>query len=272
MGAVKATRVLLSDVINLHLERATCAERVHPDRLDDRGHARKAEPKLLPSESRDYRDKGIISPRMQQVLDIRAARHETRAVEQADACAYWTQRKVALGITDTMDAPAQLAAVCVARAQVRDHAPMRAVEEAYAGVEVDDRALGDLAREAYAQTWTDAQQIWSDAKTAWELRAVGDEVAEDAWRDAVLLWAEDQGTRALQDVGWESVQDARDEGMAALVAAVEEQQARERAHAWQSVEQELQTLAQQLDALHEREGGTGAVRIRLWDREHGQGL
>jgi len=149
---------------------------------------------------------------------------------------------------------------------------VRAVEEAYAGGEVDDRALGDLAREAYAQTWTDAQQIWSDARAEWELRAVGNDVVEDAWRDAVLLWAEDQGARALQDVGWESVQDARDEGMAALGASVEEQRALEQAHAWQSVEHEIQTLAQQLDALHEREGGTGAVRIRLWDREHGQGL
>src|SRR6185295_3634814 len=97
------------------LERAGCAARLHPDRLQDRGHERTPEPKLLPSESQQYRKHGTITPRMQEVLDIRAARQETHAVEQADARAYWQDRKALLGITDTMDAPAQLAAVCVAR-------------------------------------------------------------------------------------------------------------------------------------------------------------
>jgi hypothetical protein len=54
-GAVKAWRITISDVINLHLERAGVLDRVHPDSLTTRGIARSPEPKLLPSESRAYR-------------------------------------------------------------------------------------------------------------------------------------------------------------------------------------------------------------------------
>src|SRR5437764_8237640 len=103
MGAVKQWRVTLSDVINLHLERAGCAERVHPETLERRGIDRQPEPKLLPSESREYREQGKVSPRMQEVLEIREQRQQGRVHEQTDARAYWAERKAALGITEAMD-------------------------------------------------------------------------------------------------------------------------------------------------------------------------
>src|SRR5215813_10404407 len=118
--AVKGWRVTISDVINVHLERAGREERLHPDRLEDQEIARQPEPKLLPSESAAYREHGTVSETMQEVLTIRAERQQTRATEQAKAREYWAERKLVLGITDDLDMSAQLAAVCAARALVRD--------------------------------------------------------------------------------------------------------------------------------------------------------
>jgi MobA/MobL family len=303
-GAVKAHRVLIADVINLHLERAGCKERVHPETLERRGMDRPPEPKLLPSESRAYREAGQVSPRMQEVLAMRAVRQHTRAHEQEDARTYWEERKVALGITDTLDMPAQLAKICTARAHVREYAPVRQMVEGMVGVERDDHALGDLAGEAVRHAQAEAQALWGgvqDLADAWQLtqsgrerveqartaardvwrevgdeqrlRDLGNEAADDAWRDAVLLWAEEQGARALRDVGWEAVQEAREEGHEALDAAWQERWQRlAQAQAWPNLAQDLEALARQLDALDEEEGGTGRVRVQLWDRERGSGM
>jgi hypothetical protein len=302
--AVKGWRVTISDVINVHLERAGQLERLHPDRLDDREIACQPEPKLLPSESQAYRDHGVVSATMAEVLTIRAERQQTRATEQANAREYWTERKGMLGLTDDMDMSAQLAAIGTARALVRDQAPAQRVLEGYAGVEQEDRGRGDLAGEAYVQaqaeadvlwrgvqdlsdawqlvplgrirvhqTRSTAQEIWRDAQDEQRLRDVGRAAADDAWRDAVLLWAEEQGARALRDVGWEAVQEAREEGHEALDAAWQERWQRlAQAQAWPNLAQDLAALARQLDALDEAEGGTGRVRVRLWDRERDSGM
>jgi hypothetical protein len=277
-------------VINVHLERAGLGDRVHPDSLKDRGIDRQPEPKLLPSESRAYRDTGVVSATMAEVLTIRAERQQIRATEQANAREYWEERKLVLGITDAMDMPAQLAAIGTARALVRDQAPAQRVMEGYAGVEQDARVLGDLAGEAYVQAqaeahvlwrgvqelsdaWqlvplgrlrveqlrTAAQGIWRDTTDAERLRDVGREAAEDAWRDAVLLWAEDQGARALRDVGWETVQDAWEAGQEGLAAEVQRQRLLAQAQTWQRLDDSLQDLARQLDALSEERGGSGHV-------------
>jgi hypothetical protein len=240
---------------------------------------------------------------MAEVLAIRAQRQHTRATEQVNARAYWEERKGMLGITDDMDLPAQLAAIGTARALVRDQAPAQRVMEAYAGVEQEDRVLGDLAGEAVVQaqaeahvlwrgvrdlsdawqlvplgrirvqqTRSTAQEIWRDAQDEQRLRDVGSEAADDAWRDAVLLWAEEQGARALRDVGWDAVQDAREEGHEALAAAVHERWLAEQARTWTRLEEDLQALTRQLDDLSSAEGGQGHVRIRLWERAREQGL
>jgi hypothetical protein len=208
-----------------------------------------------------------------------------------------------LGITEAMDLPAQLAVIGTARALVREQAPMRPVAQSDAGVEQDDRVLGDLAREASTQTQAEAQTLWvgvQDLADAWQLghmgqksvqqartmgraiwretqdeqrlRDVGREAADDAWRDAVLLWAEEQGARALRDVGWDAVQDAREEGQEALAVAVHERWLAAQARTWTRLEEDLQALARHLDDLSSEEGGHGHVRIRLWEREREQGL
>jgi hypothetical protein len=124
-GAIKAHRVLIADIINLHLERAGQMARIHPDRLERRGLERQPEPKLLPSESRAYREQGIISPRMQEVLAIRAARMQQEAREQTNARAYWEGRKVELGITRAMPLAEQRQRIIQARDHRVHHAPIR---------------------------------------------------------------------------------------------------------------------------------------------------
>ena len=72
-GAIKAHRVLISDIVNVHLEYAGLAARVHPDvwKTPGRPHARaKAAPQREPCVPRT----GDISARMQEVLDIRQER------------------------------------------------------------------------------------------------------------------------------------------------------------------------------------------------------
>src|SRR5262249_46128007 len=87
-----------------------------------------------------------------------------------------------------------------------------------------------------------------------------------------LLWAEDQGARALRDVGWETVQDAWEAGQEGLAAEVQRQRLLAQAQTWQRLDDSLQDLARQLDALSEERGGSGHVRIRLWERERELGL
>lgn len=148
-GAVKAWRVTISDVINVHLEQAGLAVRVHPARLADRGIPRQPEPKLWPSESAAYRATGYVSPVMARVQAVRAERRQTRAREQAEARDYWAVRKERLGITPGMDVPTCLARIGQARAVVRDAGLRRGRAEGYAGVEQDDRTLGDQVGEGF---------------------------------------------------------------------------------------------------------------------------
>jgi hypothetical protein len=124
-GAIKAHRVLISDVINAHLEQAGRPERIHPDSLKDRGIDRTPELKLLPSESRAYREQGVVSERMQDVLDIRQARAAQLPREQVQARAYWEQRKATLGLTRDLPMARKLEAITQARTHTRDYAPER---------------------------------------------------------------------------------------------------------------------------------------------------
>jgi hypothetical protein len=84
-------RVLISDVINRYMERAGFEERIDPRSLSAQGLERKPEPKLTPKESRQYREHGIVSKHIQQVLDIRASRDYLQERESAQA--YWQERR-----------------------------------------------------------------------------------------------------------------------------------------------------------------------------------
>ncbi len=270
--AVKQWRMTISDVLNVHLERAGCPERVHPDTLERRGIDRQPEPKLLPSESRAYREQGKVSDRMQAVRTIRAQRQQTRAQEQADARAYWHERKVTLRMTSAMDGTACLTAICDARAHARTHAPARHVAAGMAGVDRDERLLGDLAGDAYAQAQQAAQGVWRDVHVEHTLRDIGWGVVQAAQDEAHDAWRASQREQELRDVGWEAVRRAWDDGQHALAAARREPHAQEQVRGGQSLEQDLRALARQLEALRADDGGTGHVRLRLWDRDQGRGL
>ena len=98
---------------------------MHPESLEQRQLARTPEPKLLPSESRAYREQGQISTRMQEVLDIRQERTTQEAKEQTQAQRYWERRKGELGITAAQPMAHKLYKITEARTQTRDHAPAR---------------------------------------------------------------------------------------------------------------------------------------------------
>jgi len=117
--------VLIADILNTHLERAGQAARLHPDSLEHRQLDRKPEPKLLPSESRAYREHGVISARMQEVFDIRAERTQQMAGEQNNARAYWEGRKAELEITRDMPLVEQLTYITQAREHISRHVPTR---------------------------------------------------------------------------------------------------------------------------------------------------
>ena len=114
-GAVKMHRLMISDMLNMHLELNGQVARVHPDSLKARGIQREPEPKMSPGESRAYREEGIKSRRVQTVLDIREERATQPPLEQNNARQYWEQRKAFLGITRAMSQPEKIAHILLRR-------------------------------------------------------------------------------------------------------------------------------------------------------------
>jgi hypothetical protein len=114
-GAVKAHRLMIADMLNIHLEQYGFSARVHPDTLESRGIERDAEPKLLPSESAAYREKGIVGATMAAVLGVRQSRGKTRTKEQNTAYQAWEERKAFLGIDRAMPREEKLAAILLKR-------------------------------------------------------------------------------------------------------------------------------------------------------------
>jgi hypothetical protein len=125
LGAVKAHRVLISDVLNMHLERAGLAVRVHPDTLKSRGIDRAPEPKLLPSESHAYRTQGRVSSTLAMVLGLRQARTAQRPREDANARAYWETRKGVLGLKPGMSPERTMAQILLKRHGTLEGVPVR---------------------------------------------------------------------------------------------------------------------------------------------------
>jgi MobA/MobL family protein len=109
-GSVKRDRVLYCDVMNIHLEAAGQPDRLHPDRLADRGFDRPLEPRARVSDSTALKQKGVVTPRWQEVLDHRETYGPGKAVERVNAQRYWHERKAALGLKG-LPLPAQLATV-----------------------------------------------------------------------------------------------------------------------------------------------------------------
>lgn len=116
-GAVKAARVHYTDVMNLHLERAGVATRLHPDRLEARGILREPEPRLSPADSQALKRDGMITDAMQRVLDHRQRYATAKATEQRLALAYWETRRQELGLAPAIDTTHSLSRIHEARVQ-----------------------------------------------------------------------------------------------------------------------------------------------------------
>ena len=126
MGAVKASRVLYTDVMNLHLEAAGHTARLHPDRLVDRGiDYRTPEPRLRLTDSNDYKYRGNVTERMQQVFEHRQERQQFVTRESLQTRMYWEGRKAELGMTRDLPMEVKLERISEARAQRVQHAPER---------------------------------------------------------------------------------------------------------------------------------------------------
>jgi hypothetical protein len=124
-GAVKAWRVTITDVINLHLAHHGHEGFVHPESLKARQIDRQPEPKLRPSESQAYRERGEVSPRMQTVLALRTRSAFERQNELRTTWAYWLRRQDELGITNAMSLHDKVACAVAARRVLVDHPPNR---------------------------------------------------------------------------------------------------------------------------------------------------
>jgi MobA/MobL family len=118
-------RVMLADVINLHLEQHGTSVRVDPRSLSARGIDRAPEPKLFPKESREYREQRKVSETMAKVLDIRQLRASQPPREQNNARQYWESRKAFLGITRDMPHEQKLAHILLKRHGKAERVPAR---------------------------------------------------------------------------------------------------------------------------------------------------
>ena len=125
LGAVKAARVMVVDILNLHLEHGGYEARLHPDSLQARGIDREPEPKLLPSDSNALRHRYEVTPAMQKVFDHRYAREQSAPAEMANAQQYWQERKQQLGISHDMPMDQQLQRIREAREQAITQVPER---------------------------------------------------------------------------------------------------------------------------------------------------
>ena len=240
-GAIKAHRVLIADILNLHLERAGQQARIHPDRLAARGIAREPEPKLRPSESRAYREHGTISPSMQKVFDLRAQRLSTDVYEQDNAQRYWEGRKRALGITSAMPRPAQLACITEARAARIHEVPARPT-------------LAQLR----AQEGMAAQRVTGLERHVQDLQQYGHREQRLEQRRAPREWPEELAAERVLANGTAHGL-PRDRHAEQMVARLE------RTVQAQQAVQHLRGLAHALEQDEPQQGA--ALRITLFDRE-----
>jgi hypothetical protein len=131
-GAARVERQTVTDLLNLHCERAGIATRYHPESLQDRGLDLTPEPKLLPSDSHKFHTRGIVTPRMQKVLDHRAGRIPHQAAEQANAAEYWQQRRQDLRLDHCQSPSQELKCIAGARHLQLNTKPPRQTTQALA--------------------------------------------------------------------------------------------------------------------------------------------
>jgi hypothetical protein len=240
-GAVKAARVLYTDVMNMHLEAAGQVARLHPDRLLERGMDREPEPRLRPSDSNALKYDGRITARMHDVLAHRQARQQHIPAELVQAHAYWEARKAELGITRDMPLVAQLTHIAQAREQAVRHAPTRptlaqlreqeqTLERGLRGLEQHVHDLQQYARREQRIEQRRERREWSGELAAERVLAAGKTYGLPRDRQAEQLVARLERTARTSDVA-----------------------------------QQLRELAQALTQDEPQQGS--ALRIQLCDRE-----
>jgi hypothetical protein len=263
-GAVKAHRLMISDMLNVHLELHGHVARVHPDSLESRGIARKPEPKLLPSESAAYREKGEVSPTMAEVLRIREARAQDPPAEQNNAHQYWEQRKAFLGITRDMSRADKVGRIVALRHGTPLPTPQRSPSRQHSvelsAAELDKRwstpILGNQRSKIYHLP---THKNYGDVGPHHQVR----------------FWTE----RDAQAAGYRRARNEYGVGSETPMEASE--RARTASRGRQGRQGDLRSMSQQLQALASRfegdeMGGGKRLQVRLHDeervQEHGLGF
>ena len=129
-GMAGIERQTYCDLWNTYADAYGWDHYLHADKREARGFG-PAEPKLLPSDSQAYR-KGVVTKRMQHVLDHRARAEQERPAEMQQAKGAWQERKQVLGITSDMRHVQAIERVRQARAHAVAHKPPRQSTQALA--------------------------------------------------------------------------------------------------------------------------------------------
>jgi hypothetical protein len=252
-GAVKAHRLMISDMLNVHLELNGQVARVHPDTLESRGIQRAPEPKLLPSESAAYREKGEVSPTMAEVLRIREARAQDPPAEQNQARQYWEQRKAFLGLTRDMSKADKVGRIVALRHGTKAPTPQRSPSRQHrvelSAAELDKRwrtpILGNQRSKIY------------HLPTHKNYGEVGP-------HHQVHFWTE----RAAINAGYRRARNEYGIGASTPLEASPQARVRDRQSPMRSMSQDLQALASRLEGEEVAMGKR--LRVRLHDEERAQ--
>lgn len=259
-GAVKMHRLMISDMLNMHLELNGQVARVHPDSLKARGIQRPPEPKMSPGESRAYREQGVKSRRVQRVLDIRQERAAQPPHEQNNARQYWEGRKAFLGLSRDMPRGEQVARLLALRHGTAMPGPVRSPAAKAPHVSRAGQAMSEEALD----------KVWSKPLIGNRLSQIYHTPEHLNYGDVnpknqVRFWTE----RAAQAAGYRR---ARNEHYGRGTGVLRTEQTRSRQgpqrqamQQTRSVRQHMQQLAAHLDRAEER--GSGHMRVKLHE-EH----
>jgi MobA/MobL family len=263
MGAVKAHRLMISDMLNIHLEQYGFTARVHPDTLESRGIEREAEPKLLPSESAAYRNKGIVGDTMAAVLSVRQSRGKTRTKEQNTAYQAWEERKAFLGIDRAMPREEKIAVILLKR-----HGTPAKVAARYQPHRDPDEER-DIPDDALQKRWS-IPILGNRVSKIYHLPTHAN-YGDVGPHNQVRFASEGEAIAA----GYRRARNAYGVGSdKAMVARESTHSGRAARHTAQtrarSLAQQIAALTARLDGEEEAHGR--GVRVRLWEKERDHGV
>jgi MobA/MobL family len=262
-GAVKAHRLMVADMLNLHLEAHGLTARVDPETLARRGLQRQPEPKLLPSESAAYREKGEVSETMGAVLKVRGARTTQRTREENNAYQAWEERKAFLGITRDMTKDEKVSQVLHKR-----HGTPAQVAARYQPHRDPDEGR-ELTEDALQKRWS-IPILGNRVSKIYHLPTHAN-YGDVGPHNQVRFASEGEAIAA----GYRRARNAYGVGSDKAMVARESRSAGRAAKG--TAQTRTRSLAQQIAALtarlegEEQAHGRG-VRVKLWDREKEQGM